>query len=89
MLGRGGLPAASVSAVLLNVTAVQPTRDTYVTVYPAGSERPWASNVNASAGEIRPNLAVATLGDDGAVSFYSNSGTTDLVADVLGYFVAG
>jgi hypothetical protein len=88
MLGRGGLPAGSVGAVMMNVTAVRPTRDTYLSVFPHGHARPLASNVNASAGEIRPNLVVAALGSDGAVTFSNNSGTTDIVADVMGYFVA-
>src|SRR5215203_2940243 len=34
VMGRGGVPATGVSAVLLNVTAVAPTEPGYLTVYP-------------------------------------------------------
>ncbi|MBI5087784.1 MAG: DUF1501 domain-containing protein [Actinobacteria bacterium] len=88
LLGRGGVPAGSVSAVVLNVTAVQPSRNTHITVHPAGIDRPVASNLNVDAGDIRANVVLATLGTDGAISFYNNSGEVDIVADVLGYFGA-
>jgi uncharacterized protein (DUF1501 family) len=89
MFGRGGVPAASVGAVLLNITAVLPSRDTHLTVYPSGITAPLASNLNVEANEVRANLALVTLGSDGAICFCNNSGTVDVVADVLGYFVAG
>ena len=37
---EAGCPCKGVSGVMLNVTAVAPTADTYVTVYPGGSEPP-------------------------------------------------
>jgi uncharacterized protein (DUF1501 family) len=88
LLGRGGVPAQGVSGVMLNVTAVAPTADTYVTVYPGGSERPNASNLNVSAGQVIPNMVLARVGPDGTVMMYNNSGVIDLVADVVGYFTA-
>ncbi len=39
LLGSGGVPSHGVSGVMLNVTAVSPTANTFVTVYPGGSER--------------------------------------------------
>ena len=33
-------------------------------------------------------MVIARLGDDGAAVLYNNSGTVDLVADVMGYFTA-
>jgi hypothetical protein len=86
LTGRNGVPDNGVSAVLLNVTAVSPTQSTYVTVYPGGSARPTASNLNVVAGQVIPNMVVARLGPGGEVLFYNNSGTVDLVADVVGYF---
>ncbi len=86
LTGRLGVPENGVSAVLLNVTAVAPTASTFVTVYPGGSTRPTASNLNVVAGQVIPNMVLARLGAGGEVLFYNHSGTVDLVADVVGYF---
>ena len=53
LTGQRGVPNSGVSAVLLNVTAVTPTGDTYVTVYPAGSEPPLAADAETPAGGER------------------------------------
>ena len=84
--GRAGIPAGAASAVLMNVTAVTPSAGTYVTVFPSGRERPLASNINADAGAVVPNMVLARLGEDGGASVYNNTGEVDLVADVMGYF---
>jgi hypothetical protein len=73
--------------VILNVTAVQPSDGTFVTVYPSNVERPLASNLNATRGQVVPNMVLARLGPDGAAMLYNNSGDLDLVADIMGYFV--
>ncbi len=86
VLGEGGVPASGVSAVVLNVTATRPTSKTYLTVWPAGTDRPDASNLNVVAGQSRPNLVVAAVGAGGAVSVFNEAGTTDVVVDVLGWF---
>jgi hypothetical protein len=88
LAGRSGVPASGVSAVLLNVTVVSPSTGTYVTVFPSGRERPLASNLNATAGQVVPNMVLARLGPDGGASIYNNSGDLDLVADVMGYFTS-
>jgi uncharacterized protein (DUF1501 family) len=87
LAGRMGIPTNDVSAVILNVIAVQPTDGTFVTVFPTGGTRPLASNLNAAVGQVVPNMVLARLGADGAAVMYNNSGDIDLVADVMGYFV--
>ncbi|HXY93696.1 MAG TPA: S8 family serine peptidase [Acidimicrobiia bacterium] len=89
VLGRGGVPASGVSGVVLNVTVTNPTADGYVTVWPTGVTRPLASNLNFVAGETIPNLVTVKVGTGGDVSFYNFQGTTDLVADVVGYYGDG
>ncbi len=86
LLGRGGVPDDSVTGVMLNVTAVAPTATTFVTVYPGGSVRPTASNLNLVAGQVLANMVLARLGPDGTVMMYHSGGTVDLIADVVGYF---
>jgi hypothetical protein len=86
--GRGGVPSTNVSAVVLNVTVNQPTGSSFVTVYPSGSTRPNASNLNFNPGQTVPNLVIAKVGANGKVTFYNNLGTTHLIADVEGWFSA-
>ena len=82
--GRADVPADA-GAVALNVTAVGPGAAGYVTVYPCGAERPNASTLNFSAGEIVANGVITPLADDGTVCLYAQR-ATDLVVDVNGYF---
>ncbi|MGW4158760.1 hypothetical protein [Streptomyces sp. NPDC004788] len=83
--GRGGVPATGVTAVVVNLTATNATAGTYVTAYPYGTTRPTASNLNVPAGKTVPNMVVVPV-KDGKVTFYNNSGTVDLIADVQGYY---
>jgi hypothetical protein len=88
--GRGGVPATGVGAVVLNVTATQPTGGGYLTVYPDGGARPVTSNLNFSKGQTIPNLVVAPVGSDGKVDFYNGSGgTVQILGDVSGWFASG
>jgi hypothetical protein len=85
--GAGGVPVSGVSAVVLNVTATQPTSAGYITVYPDGEAAPLASNLNFVSGQTVPNLVVVAVGSGGKVDFFNGSaGTVHLVADVSGYF---
>jgi hypothetical protein len=87
--GRGGVPGSGVSAVVLNVTATQPSAGTYVTVWPSGVARPVVSSVNVRAGQTRANLVTVPVGSDGRVRLYNNSGRVHLIADVQGYYREG
>ncbi|MEA2685353.1 MAG: hypothetical protein QOE93_548, partial [Actinomycetota bacterium] len=84
--GVGGVPATGVTAVVLNVTATQPTDGGFVTVFPSGSARPVASNLNLRPGQTVPNLVVAKVGSDGKVNVYNHAGTTHVIFDVAGWF---
>ncbi|MFD9370107.1 peptidoglycan recognition protein [Streptomyces sp. NPDC060020] len=83
--GVGGIPATGIKAVVLNVTATNPTEASYVSVFPSGTTRSSASNLNFTAGLTIPNLVVVPV-VDGKVSFYNNTGSVDLIADITGYF---
>jgi hypothetical protein len=86
--GVAGAPTGStISAVVLNVTATQPTAGGYVTAYPDGTAVPKSSNVNFTANETVPNLTTVMVGQDGEVDLYT-SVTSQLVADVEGYYIA-
>ncbi|MET9438128.1 hypothetical protein [Streptomyces sp. NPDC006551] len=83
--GKAGIPTAGVTAVVLNVTATGPTAGSFVSVYPDGTTRTSASNLNFTAGKTIPNLVVVPV-VNGRVSFYNHAGTVDLLADVAGYY---
>jgi hypothetical protein len=86
MLGQHNIPGAGVKAVVLNVTAVDATSAGFATVFPTGSTRPTASNLNLDrSGQTTPNLVTVPVGNDGSVSIYSSGGTHILV-DVMGYY---
>jgi hypothetical protein len=84
--GVGGVPAGAANAVVMNVTAVDPTAASFVTAWPAGSRRPWVSNLNLVPGRTSANLVVVALSDSGSVSLLNSAGSTDLVIDLLGWF---
>ncbi|WP_328957710.1 hypothetical protein [Kitasatospora purpeofusca] len=87
--GVAGVPARNVTAVVLNVTATGPTGESFLTVYPSGNAVPSASNLNFSPGQTVPNLVTVPVGPDGKVAFYNHVGSTDIVADLAGYYVSG
>ena len=81
---------SSATAVALNVTVVDADAEGwggFVTVYPCGS-RPNASSVNFVKGQTIANAVTAPLSADGSVCFYVR-GKAHLLADVVGYYVAG
>ena len=83
--GYGGVPA-SATAVVANVTATDTTAASYLTVWPAGSNRPLASNLNWSAGQTVANLVTVPLSATGALQIYNANGKTDVVVDVEGFY---
>ncbi|WP_327175922.1 N-acetylmuramoyl-L-alanine amidase [Streptomyces sp. NBC_01335] len=83
--GVNGVPATGVTAVVLNVTATHVSATSFVSVYPDGTTRTSASNLNVVKGQTVPNLVIVPV-VNGKVSFYNNAGTVDLIADVTGYF---
>ena len=85
----GGVPASGGTAVVLNVTATNVSgAESYLTVWPSGTSRPTASNLNFIAGQTVPNLVIARVGEGGKVAIYNNVGNVDVVADTQGYFAA-
>ncbi|MCU1400054.1 MAG: hypothetical protein JWN62_3163 [Acidimicrobiales bacterium] len=82
--GRAGVPTDA-AAVVLNVTVTEAQGAGFVTVFPCGTERPNASNLNYVTGSTVPNNVIAKIGTGGKVCLYT-SNATHLLADVNGYF---
>jgi hypothetical protein len=101
--GTGGVPSSSLggggtlafhpagvpdnaTAVVLNVLAIGPSAAGFLTVYPDGSSLPATSNVDFSAGQTTANLVMVGI-SNGAIDVFNHVGTTDVVADLDGYYV--
>lgn len=81
--GRGGVDPTA-EAVLVNITSLAPSAPNFITVYPCGAPRPTSANVNAPAGGLANNLALAKIGDDGAICLYSRA-QTHVIVDVSAF----
>ncbi len=80
----GQIPADA-SALSLNVTALNATSNSFLTIWPDGP-RPTASALNP-APDVRVFNAVTTaLATDQTFQVFNNRGTTDLFIDVNGYY---
>lgn len=74
------------SALVVNVTATQPQATGYIIAYPGQTARPATSNLDFVAGQTVANL-VMSRADAGSVNlFNSSTGSTQLIADVFGFF---
>ncbi len=83
--GVGGVPA-NATAVVLNVTVTGTTSGGYLTVWPTGGPQPTASDLNWAAGKTVPNLVIVKIGSSGQVSFFNSAGSTNVIADVVGWY---
>jgi len=86
VLGRAGVPSTGVGAVSINVTAVSPTADGNLTIFPSGYTQPPTSNVNFRVGQVVPNAVVAKVGTDGTISIFNSAGNTHIIVDINGWF---
>ena len=88
--GNAGIPSSGVGGAALNVTVDDPSKPGYITGYPDGAGRPNASNVNFLAGQTIANAATLKTGSNGRVALFNGAaGSTDITADVAGWFSAG
>jgi hypothetical protein len=86
--GLAGVPDNAV-AVVLNVTAVNPTADSFLQIWPSGSQQPlFGSSLNFVPGQVVPNAVTVKLGAGGLVRILNAHGSVDVVIDVTGYYTA-
>jgi hypothetical protein len=94
-LGPGGMLTVDVggqfsspqgaAAAVLNVTAINPSQTTFLTIYTDGS-RPFTSDLNPPAGGTEPNLVVAPLSAEGTFTVYNYAGTVNIAIDLAGWY---
>ena len=84
-----------VVGVILNVTGVnrQPNSTvTFASVLPdpvTGLGQVPTSNLNLSPGQLRANLAIVPVPDDGDLTLFNAAGSAHYIVDVVGYLLAG
>lgn len=84
--GNCELPGAA-TGLALNVTALNQTQPTFLTLFPTGTERPVTSNLNPTPGEPpTPNAVTVDVDAAGQFSVFNRFGTVDVIVDVLGYY---
>ena len=84
--GRGKPAPAGVRAVVMNVTASSATRQTFVTAWPYGARRPVWPDLSVPAWRTTANLVVVRVGTGGKVKITNGAGSTNILADVVGYY---
>jgi hypothetical protein len=89
--GVAGVPENGVSAVVLNVTALNSTLGGDLIIYPDnGSPPPATSNVNFAPKQTVANLVVVPMPTNTtSVRIFNAAGSTDVLADVVGYYTTG
>jgi hypothetical protein len=83
--GSFGVPTQA-SAIVVNATVTQGTAQSFLTIYPEGTTRPLASNLNWVAGQTIPNLVTVKLGTGGGITIYNAAGSVDVVLDLAGFY---
>ncbi len=82
------VPDDAVAAVL-NVTYVNATGPGFITVYPSGTSRPNASNLNKVGIGPVPNMVTVRIGVFGAVNIFNSQSPVEILADLSGYYTLG
>ncbi|MFD3543889.1 PKD domain-containing protein [Streptomyces sp. NPDC058662] len=83
--GVNGIPADA-TAVALNLTSTGATESSHVIAYPDPAKRPTTSNLNPEPGRDKSNQAIVPVGPNGTITLYTNTGSTHLVLDAVGYY---
>lgn len=85
--GVSGVPSGA-AAVALNITAVNASAKTFLSVWPAGQSMPTSSVLNTDPSRTVATHVVVGVGGEGKVSIYNNLGSVHVAVDVSGYYVA-
>lgn len=85
--GLNGIPGGA-TAIVMNITVVNVTANTYLTLWPVGQAVTGTSNINPAKGQNSTNVVVVQLGTAGAINIYNNLGSADIILDYFGYYAA-
>lgn len=84
--GNCNIPADAI-ALSLNVTGLNATAPTFVTVFPSDAAQPVTSNLNLLPAQApTPNAVTTGLDGVGQFALFNAFGSVDLVVDINGYY---
>jgi hypothetical protein len=86
MRGVCGVPSTA-KGVMINVTAIEPSADGFLQIYPPDLPLPATSTLNYRAGRVRANNVKTTLDSTGQIAVFANQpgGAVQFVMDITGY----
>jgi hypothetical protein len=79
-----GIPADA-AAFSINIAAILPAADGFLTAFPTGGAQPNASTLNYLGDEVVANATVIGAGTSGSISVFVNV-TTHVIIDINGYY---
>ncbi|MBF9068114.1 S53 family peptidase [Streptacidiphilus fuscans] len=82
--GVGGV-ATNANAVVLNVTAIGGTANSYLSIYPDSLGHSASTSIDFSTGQTISSLVIVPV-IDGKIAIYNHAGAVNVAADVLGYY---
>jgi hypothetical protein len=86
VLGKNGVPATGVRAVLLDATIVNSTASTHLSIWPENGTNTGMSFVNAPPKTTLANTAIVPTGPTSRINVANGAGSAHIVIDIHGYF---
>lgn len=84
--GACDIPADAIG-VSVNLAAIAPSADSFLTLFPTDAPRPLAANLNVVGGQPPvSNAANVRVGADGAIAVYNLAGSVHVAIDITGYY---
>lgn len=87
--GAGNLPASGITAAAVNLTVTDTTHEGYLVMYADGTPVPGTSDVDWQGNTNKATNVIVPVGSDGKIDISNpegDTGSTDVVVDVTGYF---
>jgi hypothetical protein len=83
--GVGGVPQDA-AAVLVNVVGLQPPAATRLTAWPMGRPGDVATALRIAPGDVRANLVMVPVGDNGGILVGAPDAASKVVVDLVGWY---
>lgn len=85
--GNCDIPTTA-TGIASNVTAVNPTASSYLTVFPGDAAQAVTSNLNwTPTSPPTPNHVTVGLSATGSIKLFNNAGTINVIVDIVGYYI--
>ena len=82
-----GVPHDATAILAVFASSLPDSTGGYLNVFPSGAPTPFAAAFSFSPGQLVDNTVISGVGGNGNVSIFTHSNGTDVVSDLLGYFV--